>query len=584
MNLYQNKAAAVSFLFVFLLSASLYSLDFTYIPDGYKADSINIGDMPSGAFAADPNNPAIIYAGAGSWMNNYIIKVNLSTKTYVNVCSGYSGSPFGNAAGLALLPSGELIIVDNANANTIFIARDNDSDGDFNDSGEVSELIAPILADNGDFTGSKTRVVSAAGASSIPGGSIVIQTADGGTLSDLLVITNPAASPAFRPTGGRYFGGFTYDGGFDFDKNGNIIMGTTTSNFLSEIWGLVNLNSDEDIDFGESNIILGESRFSSGISDLIIDGNNNGYCSNGFAISKFSIPTNPLTDSSTLQPYAGVNGWIVGLILNSKTLSFAPNSGRGAKMVIGAYGENNLLILTPSGTDPFPDAVTSITYGTGSGFGEDYFPDNVLGAPYGGPDAAHPQDAQSQLLSLGDGGEIILEFDNNVVVDRDGVDLAIFENPVVQEGFSNQSFVEAAIVSVSQDGVNYYTFPYDFIPPEQGESLGDWSNYVGLAGVHPVYSNPTNGISSINPTVSGGDFFDLADVGLNWAKYVKIKDTGTPGTATEMRDSDGDSIDDPGNSFNFPSSKTVGFDLDAIAAIHSAAEPPTAADSWEMYQ
>lgn len=237
---------------------------------------------------------------------------------------------------------------------------------------------------------------------------------------------------------------------------------------------------------------------------------------------------------------------------------------------------------TARAQDPFADAVTSVTYGIGAGFGQSYFPQNVLGPPYGSADANNPQSSPEHLLSLGNGGRIVLGFLDNIVVDGPGVDLAVFENPLIQIGDTEYSFCEAAIVAVSQDGNRFYTFGYDFIPPPEGGRLGRMSDYIGLAGIHPVYSSPENGIDPLNPAVSGGDFFDLADVGLAWAKYVKIIDTGVPGTLTEMRDADGDVIDDPGNLYNDPSIGKLGFDLDAVAAIHW--QPATSAANWSVYE
>lgn len=256
------------------------------------------------------------------------------------------------------------------------------------------------------------------------------------------------------------------------------------------------------------------------------------------------------------------------------------------KKIFVAFGLMLLFVWNVSAeSDPFADNVVMVEYGAGSGFGEEYFPGNVLGAPNGNADAGTPQDSAEHLLSLGDGGWIILEFTGTVILDGTGADLAVFENPVITGGDSDRSFVEAAIVAVSQDGETFYTFPFDYIPPENPEDpeLGEWSHYVGFAGVHPSFSSPANGINPIDPEVSGGDFFDLADVGLSWAKYVKITDTGIPDTPTAIQDEDGDAIDDPGNIFSFPTAKTVGFDLDAVAAIHSG-NPPTSADSWEMYR
>jgi hypothetical protein len=57
------------------------------------------------------------------------------------------------------------------------------------------------------------------------------------------------------------------------------------------------------------------------------------------------------------------------------------------------------------------------------------------------------------------------------------------------------------------------------------------------------------------PAGSGGDSFDLADVGLAWARYVKI----------DSADFDVDVVG-PNNS---------AFDLDAVAAVHSSPTVPT---------
>ena len=83
-------------------------------------------------------------------------------------------------------------------------------------------------------------------------------------------------------------------------------------------------------------------------------------------------------------------------------------------------------------------------------------------------------------------------------------------------------FAEYGIVAVSQDGANFVELPYDAV------------THAGWPGRPPVLSHPDNGIDPLDPTVSGGDTFDLAAVGLAWAAYVRITD---PGAA----------IPDPGN-------------------------------------
>jgi hypothetical protein len=68
---------------------------------------------------------------------------------------------------------------------------------------------------------------------------------------------------------------------------------------------------------------------------------------------------------------------------------------------------------------------------------------------------------------------------------------------------------------------------------------------------HPVYANPDTpegrDIDPTDPEKAGGDAFDLADVGLRVARFIRI---------TDLDNGSGDK-------------GTAGFDLDAVAAVHS---------------
>ena len=174
-------------------------------------------------------------------------------------------------------------------------------------------------------------------------------------------------------------------------------------------------------------------------------------------------------------------------------------------------GTMALAILEPIlDSDPWADVVESFTPGAGTGFGQNYFPGNVLGPPDPDPGISpnNPSSKPQELLSLGHSGEIILQFTDNKIFNGDGVDFTVFENAFIS--WDGSVFMEAGIVSVSQDGENWYQFPYDT------------TDMSGLAGVTPTddNQNPTD------PAVSGGDQFDLADLGLEWASYVKITDLG----------------------------------------------------------
>jgi len=198
----------------------------------------------------------------------------------------------------------------------------------------------------------------------------------------------------------------------------------------------------------------------------------------------------------------------------------------------------SLLAARPALADPCADAVTSFTVGANGGFQAELLPNIVLGVPFGGG----LMTGSTDVVSLGDGGSITLAFEDNVIVDGPGPDFTVFENPFQIAG-STTIFVELGIVSASEDGVNFFTFP------------NNPTTFAGFAGVTPVYSNPDDGIDPRDPAVSGGDSFDLADIGLHQARFVRITDPGA-------------TVDDPGNHFVQGAGKS-GFDLDAIVAVHS---------------
>lgn len=178
----------------------------------------------------------------------------------------------------------------------------------------------------------------------------------------------------------------------------------------------------------------------------------------------------------------------------------------------------------------FADRVVEFTPGPGAGFGQSRMPGIVLGAPEGAGDML----GSTHVVSLGRGGRICLAM-AAPIVDGPGADFIVFENAFYVAG-STRTFVELGEVSVSDDGQRFVTFSCDRSAP-----------YAGCAGVNPVYSNPRNGLDPTDPRYAGGDAFDLATVSLTRASIVCIRDLET-------------------ESLMPPSS---GFDLDAIAAIHS---------------
>lgn len=177
----------------------------------------------------------------------------------------------------------------------------------------------------------------------------------------------------------------------------------------------------------------------------------------------------------------------------------------------------------------FASSVVDHAFGGGQNNGQvSAFPAAILGPPVG-------NDARA-VVSLGNGGWVVLAFGDSAVIDGPGADFTVFENPL-------RSFKELATVAVSEDGVTWTEFPCTAVPVS-----GQPTDYGYCAGVEVVRSTPQNGIDPLDPEVSGGDHYDLADVHVTRARYVRITDR------VDLTGNDGV------------------FDLDAVALVHAACE------------
>lgn len=176
--------------------------------------------------------------------------------------------------------------------------------------------------------------------------------------------------------------------------------------------------------------------------------------------------------------------------------------------------------------------VVAFEPGEDGGFGADRFPEVLYGEPLGNGTTSGGLD----VISLGRGGSIVIGFGGNTIVDGEGPDFVVFENPFLVGDDPNNVYAELAEVSVSADGETWHVFPCaeDTTPP------------AGCAGYSPVFANGDLGISSVDPAVSGGDTFDLAELGVEEARFVRIRDL--QGIGAEPN---------------------AGFDLDAIAVLHA---------------
>lgn len=178
-----------------------------------------------------------------------------------------------------------------------------------------------------------------------------------------------------------------------------------------------------------------------------------------------------------------------------------------------------------------------------------------------GASALGPRD--SNVVSLGDGGSIVLGFEH-ALTDGTGADFAVFEN-----GFASAGgvFAELAFVEVSSNGADWARFASESLTPAPIGGFGtiDPTNVLGLAGKHaaPLGGGFDLALLGSSPLVIAGAL-DLAAV-----RFVRIVDAIGDGST---HDSSGRPIFDA-----YPTAfASGGFDLDAVGALHVVPEPGAA--------
>jgi len=235
--------------------------------------------------------------------------------------------------------------------------------------------------------------------------------------------------------------------------------------------------------------------------------------------------------------------------------------------------------------DPNDFAIEVIDYNEGTGADVDWIdgkafdnPENALGRPTIDTTGdnwnipvpvnvplviVYPAFRSFEVVTVGHGGQLILKFNQPVRDDEQnkyGIDFIVFGNAQQNCGryWTNgnpEYFVvdgssliaEAGVVSVSQDGVNWYRYdngPYaDTFAPTLGRvydpnnpdtSIGQWNLWWGgptdptlpldptltaaqIAGMTVAGAAQTYGCSA------GGGGFDLAESGMDWIEYIRIE-------------------------------------------------------------
>lgn len=239
-----------------------------------------------------------------------------------------------------------------------------------------------------------------------------------------------------------------------------------------------------------------------------------------------------------MRPATRVGAWLVAAVMASACGAPAPDGIEArADHDAGTVCEQGDASTSPDGRSVggrYAARVVSFSPGAGATFGADRLPGVALGPPVGGGEFRGGTD----VVSLGDGGEIVLGFDVDIV-DGPGDDLTVFENPFAVPGTGDRYWEELGEVAVSLDGVTWATFACDAAGARP---------HTGCAGWSVVYASPGSGACATDPRVSGGDGFDLARVGVARARFVRVRDLRTQGLAPP----------------------STGFDLDAVAVLHAA--------------
>ncbi len=232
------------------------------------------------------------------------------------------------------------------------------------------------------------------------------------------------------------------------------------------------------------------------------------------------------------------SGWDDADESESSSASGASEGGGGAELGgadQGGLDQGGAGATAPEPCSGFASEVIDVSYGPGAGFGQARMPHIVFGSPNGAGVSAGSLD----VVSLGNGGQITLGFLDQRIIDGDGPDFIVFENAFFAGGQESAVFAELATVEVSPDGETWFAFP----------CTATAAPFGGCAGWHPVFANTSDPtIDPQDPSEAGGDAFDLAELGLSEARFVRITDradlTGLNGA----------------------------FDLDAVALVHAVCD------------
>lgn len=171
--------------------------------------------------------------------------------------------------------------------------------------------------------------------------------------------------------------------------------------------------------------------------------------------------------------------------------------------------------------------------------------------------------ADGSVISLGDSGIAILQFDNPIS-DKEGPDFCVFENGFTLGNAQSDSHMELAFVEVSSDGIHYVRFPAtSYIDTSIQLGNFDGSNATLVDGLAGKY------VSGYGTPFDLNVFAALSSINIGKITHVKLIDVvGNKDAQYPARDKNGRKIIDP-----WPTPFAAsGFDLDAVGVINQLYE------------
>ena len=187
-----------------------------------------------------------------------------------------------------------------------------------------------------------------------------------------------------------------------------------------------------------------------------------------------------------------------------------------------------------------------------------------------GPAKSIRDGAYFDIVSLGRGGEIILDFETPIV-DGDGADFAIFENSF-SDTFLELAYVEVSDGSLALDGSGeqiFLRFDNFSLTDSAVNAFGtlDPTDIHGLAGKYRGEFGTPFDLSDLADQISDiQNYIPSFSFDLNNITQIKIVDVVGDGT---NYDTLGNPIYDP-----YATTGSTGFDLEAVGVINQLGGPP----------